>query len=116
MLRGCVAWCELHVLSLVSFLYLIWGFLSFLVELRLAFLSSLWKKFERKWLVGSSIYSNKGVSYFIASCFIFYGDPYSPCDECPLVTIKKINSILSTFFWGNVDGSPVSKWRVWSKI
>lgn len=34
----------------------------------------------------------------------------------PMVIIQKINSILSNFFWGNIDGSPITKWRAWSKI
>lgn len=34
----------------------------------------------------------------------------------PKVVINKINSILSTFFWGEQKGPKKAKWHVWSSI
>lgn len=34
----------------------------------------------------------------------------------PKSVFANINRILSTFFWGEVDGSPKKKWCAWHKI
>lgn len=34
----------------------------------------------------------------------------------PLATIASINSLLSNFFWGHVNGISKMKWRAWSKL
>lgn len=36
--------------------------------------------------------------------------------QVPKLVFTIINRILSTFFWGEMDGSPKKKWCAWHKI